>query len=65
MLPFFLSRPAAFDSTIRCTHRRLAIHLTNAAIFDAVAGSEHSSSIFTQLVLSLSRFKTADLSLRS
>jgi hypothetical protein len=41
----------------------MAIHLTIPSILDAGAGSEHSGNAFTQLVLSLSRFKIIDLSL--
>jgi len=42
------------------THRRRALHLTKESMLKAGVGSEHSSNIFIQLLLSLSRFKTID-----
>jgi hypothetical protein len=38
----------------------MAIHRNKGSILDAGAGSEHSSNIFTQLLLSLSGYKMVD-----
>jgi hypothetical protein len=48
------------DSITQLSHRRMAIYLTKASTLDVEAGSEHSTYIFIQLLVSLSRFKMVD-----